>query len=78
MTRKPAPPAAAASAASSPPGAKGGRVYMLRIWTATPLRQGFRALVRPVESEQWLGFTDAAELLAYLQRSEPPSNKDEP
>lgn len=51
---------------------------MLRIWAATPLRQGFRALIRPVESGQWLGFTDPNELLAYLQRSEPPSTKDEP
>lgn len=58
--------------------ARGGRVYMLRIWTAHEPRQGFRALVRPVESEQWLGFTDPGELLTYLQRAGAPSTKDEP
>lgn len=57
----------------------GGRVYVLRIWAASPRRPGFRALVRPVASAQWLGFTDASELLAYLLRqSTAPGGTEEP
>jgi hypothetical protein len=60
------------------PVAAGGRVYVLHIWAAVPPRLRFKALVRPIESEQWLGFTSSAELVAYLERRDELKSKDEP
>lgn len=76
MRHLPTPPAA--PPAERPPALRGGRVYMLRIWPGTPPRTGFRALVRPVEAELWLGFSDPAELLAYLTRAPFPPPADLP
>lgn len=51
-------------------------VYMLRIWVGTPPRPGFRALVRAIGSEQWLGFASAEALVDFLVRQDTPSSED--
>lgn len=43
-----------------------GRVFLLRIWVGVPPRTEFRALVRPIGSEQWRRFTNSEELVDFL------------
>ena len=60
------------------PATEGAHVYMLRIWGGLPPRPGFRALVRPVGDERWLGFTSAEDLVAFLVRHDTFSKEDKP
>ncbi len=53
------------------------RVYMLRILVGMPPRPGFQALVRPVESEHWLDFNRAEDLVAYLMRHNQLSSEEQ-
>jgi hypothetical protein len=50
---------------------------MLRIWIGMPPRPGFQALLRSVESEHWLDFHKAEDLVAYLVRHNQLSSEDQ-